>query len=587
MGRGISPERVSRSLIIVDKPGTVGESGRVRTPSNLTYSLDSTPPMQVTAIGALQIIGVNVPNLLCVVLIASEAGTPPEGMASIIGTTMLVLSAAAALQLCRGRLGSGFPIIPGPTTIFLLPGILAAREGGLPLVASMTVLAGVAELVLSRVIGTLRPFFAPEIAGLILTLSAMVLGADSLLELAGGETGATPQIILGLATLALFIGLSVWGGPLRTLAPLIGLAGGTIAVAVSGGDPIAYARIADTPWFGLPHAGVASFAFSWQPVPIYLVATLSVVLKEMADISTFQKLTDADWVRPDFVTLQGGILANACANILGGAAGCMGVAPASSSVGVAAATGVTSRIVGWAVALLYLLLSFMPKVAAILVATPRPVLAASMLYVASFVLVNGLQILTLRLLDARRALMIGVTMFVGVLSISHRLPVNLLSPRERALANAPLVVSTLVAMTLNIVFRLGIRRTRRMQVALAPIVLTEVEDFLDSCGGEWAARPAMITRVKFAAAQTLEMLADFVLGSALLSVSFDEFTLVAKITYEGDCVPLPDRQPDQRAIIEDPAATRLLAGWMLRRNADRVQTASDGQQQTLTFIFDH
>jgi len=229
----------------------------------------------------------------------------------------------------------------------------------------------------------------------------------------------------------------------------------------------------------------------------------------------------------------------------------------------------------------------MPKIAAVLVATPRPVLAASMLYIASFVLVNGLQIVTSRLLDARRVLMIGVTLFVGVLSISHRLPVNLLPPRARAVADAPLVVSTLVAMALNIAFRIGIRRTRRLQVALDPLSLGEVEDFLDRCGAEWAALPAMITRVKFAAAQTLEMLAGFVPGNARLSVSFDEFTLVAAIAYTGDPVPLPDRQPDQRAIIEDPDATRLLAGWMLRRNADRVRSASDGQQQTLTFIFDH
>jgi NCS2 family nucleobase:cation symporter-2 len=559
----------------------------VRTPSNLTYAVDATPPVQVTVIGALQIIGVSTPNLLIVVLIASQSGVPPDRMASVIATTMLVLSVAAAFQLCRGRFGSGYPVVPCPTSLFLLPGLLAAREGGLPLVASMTALAGVAELILSRIIGSLRPFFAPEIAGLILILSALTLGADSLFEGIGGETATVPRMLPGLGTLALLIALSVWGGRLRRLAPLIGLAGGSAAAAAWGADPIDYARIAGSPWFGLPHVGAPGLTFSWQPVPIYLIATLAVVLKEMADISTFQKLTDADWVRPDFVTLQGGILANGCANILGGLAGCTGVAPASSSVGVAAATGVTSRIVGWATAGLYLVLSFMPKIAAVLVATPRPVLAASMLYIASFVLVNGLQIVTSRLLDARRVLMIGVTLFVGVLSISHRLPVNLLPPRARAVADAPLVVSTLVAMALNIAFRIGIRRTRRLQVALDPLSLGEVEDFLDRCGAEWAALPAMITRVKFAAAQTLEMLAGFVPGNARLSVSFDEFTLVAAIAYTGDPVPLPDRQPDQRAIIEDPDATRLLAGWMLRRNADRVRSASDGQQQTLTFIFDH
>jgi NCS2 family nucleobase:cation symporter-2 len=183
--------------------------------------------------------------------------------------------------------------------------------------------------------------------------------------------------------------------------------------------------------------------------------------------------------------------------------------------------------------------------------------------------------------------MIGITMFAGVLSISHRLPVDFLPERERALADSPLVVSTLIAMALNTLFRLGIRRTRRMQVPLGPLELADVEDFLNQCGAEWAARPEMITRVKFAAAQTLETLAEFAQGSVLLSASFDEFTLRAEIVYNGEPMPLPDRSPNQRAMLEDPDATRQLAGWLLRRNADRVQVTSDGKRQTLTFMFDH
>jgi NCS2 family nucleobase:cation symporter-2 len=556
-------------------------------PANITYGVDTTPPWQITAIGALQVIGVNAPSLLLVVLVATQSGLPAEGVASVIGTTMLALAVGTVFQLFRGRFGSGFPIVASPTSIFLLPGLLAAREGGPALVASMTVLSGILEALFSQIIGTMRPLFAPEIAGLILSLSALVLGADSLFELIGPAATDSPQAVVGLATLGLLISLAVWGGRLKMLTPLLGLAAGYVASAAYGLDPAAYAMIAHNPWFGLPHIGAAGFAFSWLPVPIYMVATLALVLKQMADTSTFQKLTDVDWVRPDFVTLKGGILANGTANVLAGLSGTVSLAPASSSVGVVAATGVASRMIGVAAAGIYLLLAFMPKVAALLVTMPRAVLAAGMLYTASFILVNGLQIITSRLLDTRRALMIGITMFAGVLSISHRLPVDFLPPRERALADSPLVVTTLIAMVLNTVFRLGIRRTRRMQVPLEPLELTDVEDFLSRCGAEWAARPEMITRVKFAAAQTLETLGEFAQGSILLSASFDEFTLCAEIVYTGEPMPLPDRRPNPQAILEDPDATRLLAGWMLRRNADRVQVASDGQRQTLTFMFDH
>jgi xanthine permease XanP len=133
----------------------------------MAYGVDSTPPWQVIAIGALQLVGVSVPSLLLPVLVASAAGLPVTGITSIVGTTMLVAAAGTVFQLFRGRFGCGFPIGTGPSTILLLPGLLAAREGGLALLATMTVLVGLLEAVLSQVITALRPLFAPEITGLI------------------------------------------------------------------------------------------------------------------------------------------------------------------------------------------------------------------------------------------------------------------------------------------------------------------------------------------------------------------------------------------------------------------------------------
>ena len=151
----------------------------VREPLGIAYGMDSNPPPQVTAIGALQLVGVSVPALLLPVLVATAAGLPAADMTSIVGTTMLVAAACTVFQLFRGGFGCGFPIGAEPATILLLPGLLAAREGGLALLATMTVLAALLEAVLSQVVTVMRPLFAPEIAGLILILSAMTLGADS------------------------------------------------------------------------------------------------------------------------------------------------------------------------------------------------------------------------------------------------------------------------------------------------------------------------------------------------------------------------------------------------------------------------
>jgi xanthine/uracil permease len=118
----------------------------VRTPPGMAYGVDSTPSRQVIASGALQLVAVSVPALLLPVLVSAAAGLPAAATTSVVGTTMLVSTAGTVFQMCRPRFGCGFPVGAGPSTIFLLPGLLAAREGGPALLATMTVLAGLLEI---------------------------------------------------------------------------------------------------------------------------------------------------------------------------------------------------------------------------------------------------------------------------------------------------------------------------------------------------------------------------------------------------------------------------------------------------------
>jgi xanthine permease XanP len=560
----------------------------LRKPADMTYGLNSRPPPQVLLMGAAQLVGVNTPYLLFLVVLAKATSDTPEQIAQLIRTLLMVLSVACVLQQRRrGAFGSGFPVIPAPNSIYLLPSLIAARAGGMPLVAGMTFVSPAIEIVMSRVIGAMQAAFPPEIAGLILTISALGLGTDGLYTLIGSD-GLSVEMMIGCFTYALMVGLTVWGGAsLRLFAPLIGIVAGYALIAAFGNDPTAGQAVARAAWFGVPSAHWPDLAFSWNQLPLFAITTIAVVLIEMADLTTFQKLVDKDWVRPDFETIKGGVLANGATNLAAGVLGLMGGTPTSASVGAAAASGVASRTMGLAVAVAYLGMAFMPKLTTVLVATPQPVLAAAIVYTASFILVNGLQIVTSRLLDARRAILIGATMFASVLTISHRLPLDQLPERERALVESPLVLSTLVALALNLLFRIGARRAVRLAVALDAVPVADVEDFLDRAGAQWGARPDMIARARFAAVQVVETISEHATGQAVLTASFDEYTLQLEVAYTGDVLPLPDRRPDPRAIIEDPDATRQLAGWLLRRNADRVLSATARGRQTLTFVFDH
>ena len=73
----------------------------------------------------------------------------------------------------------------------------------------------------------------------------------------------------------------------------------------------------------------------------------------------------------------------------------------------------------------------------------------------------------------------------------------------------------------------------------------------------------------------------------MVEAHFDEFNLDVKITYHGEPLELPEQRPSERAIMETDAGYRQLAGFLLRRNADRVRTSTKDGASVLEFHFEH
>jgi NCS2 family nucleobase:cation symporter-2 len=57
--------------------------------------------------------------------------------------------------------------------------------------------------------------------------------------------------------------------------------------------------------------------------------------------------------------------------------------------------------------------------------------------------------------------------------------------------------------------------------------------------------------------------------------------------YTGDEMRFPDTRPSLAQIRDSEDGTRLLAGFMLRRNADRVRSESKEGRSRAVFHFDH
>ncbi len=565
----------------------------VRKPASINYGLDESPPFLVTILNGLQHVGVIAINLVYPLLVFRVAGAPIELVASLLSTGMIVLALATFLQAKRlGPVGSGFMCPATFTATYLGPSLLAAKIGGLPLVFGMTIFAGALEAMLAPMLNRLRAIFPPEVSGLVIFIIGLSGGIAGLRALFGQDAAPVmpSEWNVGILTLGIMIALNVWGqGWARMFCALIGLVVGYIAASFAGlVDMKAMSIVVAAPWFGLPSFHL-SWSFDLALVAPFAIASVAAAMKAAGTITVCQKMNDADWVRTDMKSVTRGVLADGASTVLAGAAGALGTNTATPSVGLAAATGVASRSVAYAVAAIFLLLGFFPKLPALLGLMPRPVIVAALLFAVSFIMINGLQIMVSRLLDARRTLIIALSTISGM-AIEAFPSISNLAPASLApLVGSSLVLATITALVLNLIFRIGIRKTAKLKVEDRMIEPEAIERFFQTQGATWGARPDIVKRAAYGTIQLIDAIAaDYVRdGPIVIEVSFDEFNLDIRVSYQGEQLTFPEQRPSLTEIRESEEGARLLAGFMLRRNADRTRSEwKDGRARVL-FHFDH
>jgi NCS2 family nucleobase:cation symporter-2 len=227
--------------------------------------------------------------------------------------------------------------------------------------------------------------------------------------------------------------------------------------------------------------------------------------------------------------------------------------------------------------------------ATVFVIMPGAVVGAVLVFASCLIFINGITIITSRMLDARRTFVIGLSFMLGLAvdvlpGVFAGLP-----PALRLFSGSALLFGTFSALVLNVVFRLGVKRTVTLAVDPGKVDPDKIEQFLRAQGGTWGARPDVIARAVFAANQLVEAVTENVWksGPLALQASFDEFNLDLRLSYEGDLLEFPDRRPSDEEIRETDEGMRRLAGFMLRHNADRIRSEAQGGTATVHFHFDH
>jgi NCS2 family nucleobase:cation symporter-2 len=274
---------------------------------------------------------------------------------------------------------------------------------------------------------------------------------------------------------------------------------------------------------------------------------------------------------------------------MSGLLGGVGQSTFSSNVGLSLATGATSRAIAIPCGLLMILLAFLPKLAAFFAVMPDPVMGAILVYVACYMILAGIQVITSRMLDARRTFVVGIALVFGLgADMVPGLYANV-PELVRPLFSSALAISTILVVVLNLIFRLGV--TKRQALELTPGIdgSQKIFQFMETQGGVWAARRDVIMRATAALNEFFESAAglNLIKEKARVEARFDEFNLDLDIRYDGALMEFPNRRPTEEALISDENAVASLSGFLIGQYADEVSAeASDGRCR-IQMHFDH
>jgi xanthine permease XanP len=431
-------------------------------PANLIYGIDDKPPVVSTFLLGLQHTFVMSSTLVLPVVIVSEIGGSLGEVQSVVSYSMIAAGIATILQsLKRGPVGSGYlcPHLVGPS--YLSASIHAAWVGGLPLLFGMTTVAGFFETLFSRVVRRLQFLFPTEVTGLVVFMVGIALVPLGASKFLGIETEdaiiEAPDVIVAAITLISMIGLNIWGrGRLRLYCVLIGMAIGyglSYPFGILTSSDIAV--VWHAPIVALPTRSHISWSFDVALLVPFLIASLASSIKTVGDLMTAQKINDNAWVQADMKSIGDGLLADGMGCMLSGLLGGLGVSTSSSNVGMSVATGATSRRIGVSAGCLFILLAFLPKLSALFSIMPQPVMGAILVFVTSFMVIAGIQIIFTTTLDTRKIFVIGISLVFGLsVDILPELYRNI-HPWLSPLFSSSLTLSTILAIVLTQVFRIG------------------------------------------------------------------------------------------------------------------------------------
>jgi xanthine permease XanP len=422
----------------------------------LVYGLEDRVPLGTALLVSFQqvaamVVGTITPPLI----LARILDLPPADTAYLVRVSLLSSALGALLQTTRpGPVGSGLLSVTGTSFAFLQPLVQAGKAGGLPLMLGLTLVTAPVQILLSPFVPRLRRVFTPLVSGVVVLLIGLSLISSAMASVAAPLSPTAPgwaSALVAASVLVVVVSAQLLDRPWARLASvLLGIGAGYLVCAVGHWLPVP--EPGDGALLQLPRLLPHGFAFRADLVLpfafIYLISSLEAVgdMTATAQLSGLDTTTPEHWKR-----LRGGVLADGLTCLVSALMGALPSTTYAQNNGVIQITGVASRRIGPLMAAILALLGLVPAVGRWVTAMPPPVLGALALLLFGLVAVSGLRLILRAGITHRDALLIAISLGVGLGAPTQPRLFAALPAALRALFESGIAAGGVTALLLNMV----------------------------------------------------------------------------------------------------------------------------------------
>ncbi|OLS38549.1 nucleobase:cation symporter-2 family protein [Bacillus sp. MRMR6] len=417
-----------------------------------------TNALKITSLGIQHVLAMYAGAVIVPLIVGGALGLTGEQLTYLVSIDILMCGIATILQVWQNRFfGIGLPVVLGCTFTAVGPMIAIGGQYGISAIYGSILISGLIVVLIAGFFGKLIKFFPPVVTGSVVTIIGITLIPVAMNNIAGGQGsadfGSLSNISLAFGTLLFIILLYRFTkGFIRSVSILLGLAAGTIAAALMG--KVNFAAVGEASWFHIVkpfYFGMPTF--EWTPIiTMTIVAIVSLVESTgvyfaLGDI-TGRKLSEKD--------LSKGYRAEGLAIIVGGLFNAFPYTTYSQNVGLVQLSGVKGKNVIYTMAVMLIILGFVPKIGALTTVIPTSVLGGAMVAMFGMVIAYGIKMLSKVNFASQENLLIiacSVGIGLGVTAVPElfaQLPESI-----KLLTNNGIVAGSFTAILLNIVFNIS------------------------------------------------------------------------------------------------------------------------------------